>query len=79
MEDIPIIEEEEDEVVDDDEEIEAKEGKELLDEESLEDEKERQYMYFNEIAEAVAPMPCLMNCSHHRVASRSLPNRDGIS
>ena len=56
MEDIPIIEEEEDEVVDDDEEIEAKEGKELLDEESLEDEKERQYMYFDEIAEAVAPM-----------------------
>eukprot|EP00579_Thalassiosira_antarctica_P002225 CAMPEP_0201871018 /NCGR_PEP_ID=MMETSP0902-20130614/4014_1 /ASSEMBLY_ACC=CAM_ASM_000551 /TAXON_ID=420261 /ORGANISM="Thalassiosira antarctica, Strain CCMP982" /LENGTH=778 /DNA_ID=CAMNT_0048396853 /DNA_START=147 /DNA_END=2483 /DNA_ORIENTATION=+ len=56
MEDIPTIEEEEDEVVDDDEEIEAKEGKELLDEESLEDEKERQYMYFDEIAEAVAPM-----------------------
>jgi len=53
-----IIEEEEenDDDEEDDEEIEAKEGKDPNDEESLEGEKERQYMYFDEIAEAVAPM-----------------------
>ena len=60
MEDIPdIIEEEEDEADDDlleNKEIEAKEGKDPRDDESSEEEKERQYMYFNEIAEAVAPM-----------------------
>jgi len=53
-----IIEEEEndEEEDEDNEEIEAKEGKDPNDEESLEGEKERQYMYFDEIAEAVAPM-----------------------
>eukprot|EP00581_Thalassiosira_minuscula_P007001 CAMPEP_0183706552 /NCGR_PEP_ID=MMETSP0737-20130205/3327_1 /TAXON_ID=385413 /ORGANISM="Thalassiosira miniscula, Strain CCMP1093" /LENGTH=797 /DNA_ID=CAMNT_0025933967 /DNA_START=392 /DNA_END=2785 /DNA_ORIENTATION=- len=43
---------EEDDDEDDDSGVEGKEA----DEESLEEEKERQYMYFNEIAEAVAPM-----------------------
>ncbi|KAL7534476.1 hypothetical protein ACHAXR_007960 [Thalassiosira sp. AJA248-18] len=61
MEDIPTISEGEDEVdvdnEEEDKEIEAKEGKELgNDDESSEEEKDRQYMYFNEIAEAVAPM-----------------------
>ena len=59
MEDIPSIreEEEEDDAGEDlpDDGKEGKDPKELVDEES-EDAKENQYMYFNEIAAAVAPM-----------------------
>lgn len=60
MNDIPDIIEEGDEGVvdDDDNEDDELEGKDPLDldTESTDGEKERQYMYFNEIAEAVAPM-----------------------
>ena len=57
MADIPSIEEGDElaDVADVDEEIDAKEGKESDDERS-EEGKERQCMYFNEIAEAIAPM-----------------------
>jgi hypothetical protein len=56
MADIPSIDEGDEVAVDeDDEEIDDKEGKES-DEERSEEEKERQCMYFNEIAEAIAPM-----------------------
>jgi diaminopimelate decarboxylase len=58
LEDIPSIIEEVDGANDEEEDIDeddSLEGKEP-DEESSEEGKERQYMYFNEIAEAVAPM-----------------------
>jgi hypothetical protein len=57
MADIPSIQEGEELVdgEDEEEEIDAKEGKESDDERS-EESKERQCMYFNEIAEAIAPM-----------------------
>lgn len=58
LEDIPSINEEEGEAeeedIDDDHELEGKEPSE--DSSSQEGKKERQCMYFNEIAEAVAPM-----------------------
>lgn len=61
MEDIPAINEEEDledEEEDEEDEIEKKEGKEpgAEDDESSEEERGREFMYFNEIAEAVSPM-----------------------
>ena len=57
MADIPSIQEGEELVdgEDEEEEVDAKEGKESDDERS-EESKERQCMYFNEIAEAIAPM-----------------------
>ena len=63
MEDIPSINEEEDDEAsggedDDDEEEDPIEGKEpgSDEDEHSSDGKERQYMYFNEIAESIAPM-----------------------